>query len=43
MYIEVAANRKLTVHKTKDTYCAYITQDTYDLLTEAYREPRKVS
>ncbi|MGI6642566.1 MAG: hypothetical protein ACOX3V_00885 [Bacillota bacterium] len=43
MYIEVAANRKLTVHKTKDTYCAYITQGTYDLLTEAHREGQEKS
>lgn len=38
MYIEVAADRRLTVHKVRDAYYGYISQDTYDLLTEAYLE-----
>lgn len=36
MYIEIAADRKLTVHRVRDAYYGYISQDTYDLLTKAY-------
>jgi hypothetical protein len=36
MYIEVEANKRLTVHRVKDAYYGYISQDTYDLLMEAY-------
>ena len=43
MYIEVAADKKLTVHKVRDAYYGYISQDTYDLLTEAYREGERTA
>lgn len=36
-YIEVAADRRITVHKDGRTaYYGYISQDTYDMLTDAY-------
>jgi len=37
MYIEVAGDRRITVHKDGGTaYYGYISQDTYDLLAKAY-------
>ena len=36
MYIEVEANRRITVHRVKDAYYGYISQDTYNELMEAY-------
>ncbi len=39
MYMEVDANRKITLHKdTKNAYYGYISETAYDLLTESYHE-----
>jgi hypothetical protein len=39
MYIEVAADRRITVHKDGRTaYYGYISEEAYDLLTTAYRD-----